>query len=296
MMPLNGANSDAGYFADRKLPTDPVQAVGHLNGKSNYKTWQTAMQGVLMSNLESGSLVLGKWTEPRLREYSSNSNQDVFQQEKQHWHTANVATCRFIRATLAENVLPFVRQFADAKSLYLNLVWLYGDESGIDLQGGPPMPAGVQDIGTRRGRAGLLAALEEKKSFDVQRPLPSAGRPITPITPSTISSTASSVSVDEPQLQHLALYSRPNVSMASITEQHPKLLRGGERMCTDNKLGTIPEIEEPHPGSRVRVSSGYAVGAGTKKSTSVSDGSISPPALSELGDVSEVSGTNIKCR
>lgn len=70
------------------------------------------------------------------------------------------------------NVIPHVRQHNTAKGLWHNLLWLYGEEAGIDTQGGPPVPRVGDDVyGSQRGggggggggrRAKLLAAMAKK--------------------------------------------------------------------------------------------------------------------------------------
>jgi hypothetical protein len=52
------------------------------------------------------------------------------------WDHANLALCRFIRGTLAMNVLPFVRRYTEAKALWDALVGLYGEANGIAMAGG----------------------------------------------------------------------------------------------------------------------------------------------------------------
>jgi hypothetical protein len=68
------------------------------------------------------------------------------------WDNANLALCRFIRGTLAMNVLPFVRRHVEAQALWDALVRLYGEENGIAMAGGPMMNQGglVQDKGKAR--------------------------------------------------------------------------------------------------------------------------------------------------
>lgn len=72
------------------------------------------------------------------------------------------------------NVIPHVRQHNTARALWHNLLWLYGEEAGIDTQGGPPGPVpgndgtmhggggGSGSGGGSGGRAKLLAAMARK--------------------------------------------------------------------------------------------------------------------------------------
>ena len=53
------------------------------------------------------------------------------------WDNANLLVCRFIRGTLAMNVLPFVRRYLEAKVLWEALIALYGERNGIAIAGGP---------------------------------------------------------------------------------------------------------------------------------------------------------------
>ncbi|KAK6371261.1 hypothetical protein LTS17_008992 [Exophiala oligosperma] len=150
------------YFQSLSFP--PISSIGQLLGKSNFKAWRSSIEPVLLGNPLSSRLILGgEWSDPRAATASSHGV--LSEQERDEWHAATVATCRFIRATLALNVAPFVRQHNTAKALYLNLVWLYGPEAGIDTQGGPTVSspgALMQQQDPRRTRAGLLAAMESK--------------------------------------------------------------------------------------------------------------------------------------
>ncbi|KAL2408159.1 hypothetical protein ABEF95_000729 [Exophiala dermatitidis] len=154
----------------------PADTIDMLLGKSNFHSWRAAVQPVLLTNKYSSSLILGDWVEPQPSDFSvrADSNERAkFDLARREWHTANTATCRFIRSTLAINVTPFVRQHKNAKALFFNLVWLYGDEAGIDTQGGPPVPVpaalGLLDTDMKKrqrhtlqkDRTSLLIALSE---------------------------------------------------------------------------------------------------------------------------------------
>jgi hypothetical protein len=152
------------YFDSLSFP--PVFSIGPLVGKSSFQRWRSEIQPVLFSNPYSSRLIVGNWTEPGLlggsRAGTDEGEEEDLDRRRCEWQTANTATCRFIRATLALNVAPFVRQHKTAKALYLNLVWLYGEDGGIDTQGGPsPSEAGYGKLPKgRASRASLLAALQ----------------------------------------------------------------------------------------------------------------------------------------
>src|ERR1700742_4913657 len=93
------------FFGNLEFPTDPVAVVGLLKGKSNFQPWHSAIQPILLSNPSSSELILGTWTEPHSPTSCTAEEQATFDQERREWHTANTGTCRFIRATLAENVV-----------------------------------------------------------------------------------------------------------------------------------------------------------------------------------------------
>lgn len=140
----------------------PPDALYQLVGKSNFQLWLSAIKPYLFSNIESTGLILAGWTEPK-----ATSKETEWDRER--WLTANTETCRFIRGTLAINVIPHVRQHNTAKSLWHNLLWLYGEESGIDTQGGPPVPGSDNSRNHQgRSRTKLLAALAENgESIDL---------------------------------------------------------------------------------------------------------------------------------
>ncbi|KAK5063146.1 hypothetical protein LTR84_005222 [Exophiala bonariae] len=154
-----------------------ASALCQLAGKSNFELWLSAIKPYLFSDPESTGLILGGWTEPKAR---NDSAETAWTRER--WVMANTDTCRFIRGTLAMNVIPHVRQHDTARGLWHNLLWLYGEEAGIDTQGGPPVPVGGENVrGSRRGssgggRAKLLAAMGKKRaSIDVNLDLEIGG-------------------------------------------------------------------------------------------------------------------------
>lgn len=286
----SGHRRDA-YFGNLKFPSDPVATVGFLNGKSNFSDWHSAVQSILLSNPYSSELILGKWAEPQPSASCTVEEQTAFNEQRREWHTANTGTCRFIRETLATNVIPFVRQYNNAKTLFFNLVWLYGDDAGIDTQGGPPVPVNAHTMSARRGRASLLAVLEAKRTLDY---LPPAGvtfrlpSPTTPTSFNTVSSTSSSTDGASTRDQLKSL--RPTVSPDAMSEHPASLIRDFEGThIADPNLETIHEGEEPHPGRRIRISSGYAIGSSHRGRDLRSEGSISPFALSDPASEYDVS-------
>ena len=60
---------------------------------------------------------------------------------------ANVQTCRFIRSTLALNGIPFVNSHTSAEALWEHIVFLNGEQAGIDMYG----ESAVSSLATRRG-------------------------------------------------------------------------------------------------------------------------------------------------
>lgn len=267
-------NSTDSYFQSLSFP--PISTIGQLLGKSNFKVWRSSIEPVLLINPVSSKLILGEWSDARAIASSA-----VSEQERDEWHTATVATCRFIRATLALNVAPFVRQHNTAKALYLNLIWLYGPEAGIDTQGGPAISPGALMQNPRRTRAGLLAAMESKtplgESTIPERPPYSHPRPhphaqaqpqiraanlgsglsttsLLMTTATTPSPSASTADLLRPESQVLPPEVKPVTVIASSVPPPPTVVHVYERMraSPDPSLQTIHE--EPHPGTKVDVS------------------------------------------
>lgn len=124
-----------------------------LLGHSNYTLWHSAINPILTSHQPISTLLSGSWTEPRLVRPTlsptippapnTNTKANTQTQAQAHaqalaaWDQANLVVCRFIRGTLALNVLPFVRRYSDAKLLWDALVALYGEANGIARAGGP---------------------------------------------------------------------------------------------------------------------------------------------------------------
>ncbi|EXJ64036.1 hypothetical protein A1O7_00371 [Cladophialophora yegresii CBS 114405] len=270
----------AAYFGHLGFPTDPVAAVGLLQGKSNFQAWHAAIQPILLATSSSYELIIGAWTEPRCPTPCTVEQQAKFDEHRRRWHTANTGTCRFIRATLAENVIPFVRQYNTAKTLFFNLVWLYGEDSGIDTQGGPPVPVNAHTMSAKRGRGSLLAVLEAKRTLDylplvgVTLTLPS---PTTPTSDCTVSSPASGTDdhlnslpsgIREDSTPEHALTLIRSFERAGISDSHTHSnSRPSPHSEPNPNLETIHEQdhehghEEPHPGRRIRISSGHATGS-----------------------------------
>ncbi|EXJ72702.1 uncharacterized protein A1O5_03849 [Cladophialophora psammophila CBS 110553] len=254
------------YFCELKFPA--VETVDILNGKSNFHQWHSQIQPILLSNPFSSDLMLGTWTEPQSPSSWNPKQQASFDEERREWHGANMATCRFIRATLAMNVSPFVRQYTTAKTLFFHLVWLYGEDAGIDSQGGPPVPANAETPNAKKGRASLLAALEAKRAMDYLQPVCATLKPSASTFPayrtnsssnevSSISSSATEAPTSYNKLQKPQ--TTKTAEPAQVPEQHATLVRLLERsrVSPNPSLETIHERDEPHPGRRVP--SGYAI-------------------------------------
>ncbi|KAK5257293.1 hypothetical protein LTR20_004275 [Exophiala xenobiotica] len=297
----NGISAHS-YFKSLSFP--PILSIDQLLGKSNFKSWRSSIEPVLLANPLSSKLILGDWPDPSSRD--SRAASSVFasasafddpnptigvgvgggvaqkiereQQERTEWHRANTATCRFIRATLALNVAPFVRQHNTAKALYLNIIWLYGDEAGIDTQGGPPVPAGARPQNMQQmARAGLLAALESSSNSSMIMPFPSqaaaatGGRLSLSLSQNAVSSNNSSTSTlsmlagpaSSPASASRSVLdvSRPDSQVLPATQTTPLVIvppppavvhiYERTRQSPDPSLDTIHEHEKPHPGRRV---------------------------------------------
>ena len=133
-----------------------------LLGRSNYTAWYSAIKPFLCLHPLTRALLSGSWTEPR-RPVSFPAapapNTAAFVDFQKHahalatWDHANLTTCRFIRDTLAMNVLPFVRRHSEAKALWDTLIGLYGAGNGIAMAGGPVIgrtETREKDVGVRR--------------------------------------------------------------------------------------------------------------------------------------------------
>ncbi|KAK5196457.1 hypothetical protein LTR92_004002 [Exophiala xenobiotica] len=329
----NGISAHS-YFKSLSFP--PILSIDQLLGKSNFKSWRSSIEPVLLANALSSKLILGGWPEPSSRDSRAASSAfasasafdnpnptigsgvaqkiEQEQQERTEWHRANAATCRFIRATLALNVAPFVRQHNTAKALYLNIIWLYGDEAGIDTQGGPPVPAGARPQNMQqKARAGLLAALESSSNSSMIMPFPSqpaaatGGRLSLSLSQNAVSSNNSSTSTlsmlagptSSPASASRSVLdvSRPDSQVLPATQTTPLVIvppppavvhiYERTRQSPDPSLDTIHEHEEPHPGRRVsfghRARSRSCSRSRAAGSDSEDDTSISPLSLSELG-------------
>jgi hypothetical protein len=190
--------------------------------------------------------------------------------------------------------------------LFFNLVWLYGEDSGIDTQGGPPVPVNAHTMSAKRGRASLLAVLEAKRTLDYLPPvgvtftLPS---PTTRVSDCTVSSSPSSTDGATTRDHLKSLPSTIPEDQAAGDDS--ALIRSFERTrvsepnpnskSTSNpNLETIHEHEEPHPGNRIRISSGHAIGSNHTARDVLSDRSISPLTLSDsTSESDEVGGSHV---
>ena len=132
-----------------------------LLGRSNYTAWYSAIKPLLAHHPLTRALLSGSWTEPRRPTSfptapAPNTTPTITDIEPHAhalaaWGHTNLTTCRFIRDTLAMNVLPFVRRYSEAKALWDALVGLYGAGNGIAMAGGPAIsriaPVREKDVG-----------------------------------------------------------------------------------------------------------------------------------------------------
>lgn len=299
------------YFYNLEFPD--VRSMVHLVGKSNFYRWHAGIQPVLLSNAYSSNLILGTWTEPSGTPCPNPTPAGVASvgHDRDEWLAANTATCRFIRATLAMNVTPFVRQYKTAKTLFFNLVWLYGKDAGIDSQGGPPVPTNTEFWNPQKGRENLLAALEAKRAFDflppVQSAVPFPPRPSIPwvevvrdggasscllprttFTPVTTAITTTTTTKTANSPSPTIVTSQESDPEASDTPLTVVRILERTRVSPSPSLQTIHEHEheEPHPGRRVP--SGHIVDFDLPESvTDRSRGSVSPLSPSEASGVDD---------
>ena len=178
-----------------------------LLGKSNFELWHASIDPILLSNEQARSLISGTWFEPRSPPSSSShptsptspisavsspsqshttlynilhapslSRTSISTHQAVHrtYEHANLTITRFIRGTLAINVIPFVRQHTSAKGLYEQLIYLYGERAGIDMFGGPSMSIALQ--GRRMTEPSISRISEED---DTSPMLPATNRRLT---------------------------------------------------------------------------------------------------------------------
>jgi len=219
--PISSRNSS---LHNSKFP--PASSLYQLAGKSNFQLWLSAIKPYLFSNIESTGLILGGWTEtkpspsdarpkPSTTDEENPSISSNEQGDRERWKAANTETCRFIRGTLAMNVIPHVRQHRTAKALWHNLLWLYGEEAGIDMQGGPPLPASHSlstdgnnnatarnwpggNTGSRTKLLAALAATNGTSAIEFDLEVESDANVVVAPTASSSSSSSSSVSILPP--------------------------------------------------------------------------------------------------
>ena len=164
-----------------------------LLGRSNYTIWKSSVVPTLNSDATATALLSGCYTEPVVCEpldarcskkpglkfkSKKKAKEAALEQSdaREKWESANLHVCRFIRGTLAMNVLPFVRRYSDAKALWDALEGLYGEANGIEMAGGPPIRCGpiewdgTKEIRKRQGvesdtgtRNGKNVALRDNK-------------------------------------------------------------------------------------------------------------------------------------
>ncbi|KAK4948124.1 hypothetical protein LTR10_013178 [Elasticomyces elasticus] len=273
-------NSISIYAYSESLSFPPMFSVTHLLGKSNFKAWRACIEPILLKNPYSSKLILGEWNEPTVQASAGQTNAELDQARKA-WQSANTATCRVIRATLALNVVPFIRQHSTAKALYLNLIWLYGEDAGIDIQGGPPAPSSAQTANPNRNRASLLAALESDKPlgdvigignlFPPPSAYASSNSSTTSLLPKSSTSSSAAAETKRPDSQALPTKYLQEIAVQPLPPPPRIHIYERTRISPDPSLETIHE--EPHPGQRV--SFGRAASAGSNNL------SISPITSSE---------------
>lgn len=144
------------------LTAPSSHSIPTLVGKSNFLEWHIAMTDFISCNPSFGDIVFSDANcqlsenafesgENEVHGLSSNQYpapirpRKGFVQDKAlaidfELDALNLAMCRVIRSSLALNVVPFVRQYTAAKDLWNRLIWLFGEEEGINSQGGPPLP------------------------------------------------------------------------------------------------------------------------------------------------------------
>jgi hypothetical protein len=145
-----------------------------LLGRSNYTAWYSAIKPLLALHPLTRALLSGSWAEPRrLISFPTapapNTNlitTDIEPHALAAWDHTNLSTCRFIRDTLAMNVLPFVRRHSEAKALWDALVGLYGAGNGIAMAGGPAISrialVREKDVGAGDGEKGIVGFAKGK--------------------------------------------------------------------------------------------------------------------------------------
>lgn len=134
-----------------EAPFPDQSTIPKLLGKSNFDKWYSAMVPALQSNERARMLIFGGHHEPSKNRHQSSeisistsiiSFQGITPLPSSRrvvgdsLDLADIESCRFIRTTLAMNVVPFVRGQHSAKSLWERLNYLYGESAGIDVQAG----------------------------------------------------------------------------------------------------------------------------------------------------------------
>lgn len=109
-----------------------------LLGRSNYPVWRSAIHPILMTHPASRALLSGSWTEPRrAADPVTDITAEGHAEAILAWESVNLSLSRFVRATLALNVRPFVRRHGDARVLWEALERLFGEKGGVAMVGGP---------------------------------------------------------------------------------------------------------------------------------------------------------------
>ena len=141
-----------------------------LLGRSNYTAWHSAIHPILSTHPTASTLLSGSWPPP-ITNLSPTTATSSIQQERAvalaDYDLANLSVCRFIRGTLAMNVLPFVRGFTEAKALWEMLVGLYGEANGIAMVGGLG-PGGMKFAETGVGQQKAVVGERKKEGSTSQ--------------------------------------------------------------------------------------------------------------------------------
>ncbi|EXJ94953.1 hypothetical protein A1O1_00071 [Capronia coronata CBS 617.96] len=307
------------YLSSMNFPS--VDDIDPLLGKSNFHSWRAVVQPILLTNNYSSNLFLGDWTEPNaaklnLATPNKEDARDQLDQARREWHIANTGTCRFIRSTLAMNVTPFVRQHNTAKALFFNLIWLYGDEAGIDMQGGPAVPQTTtpnsyttstvdgnnktKSGALHKNRASLLAAMNQGPEADGVRGyldhesltllVPTTTTTSTALIPTSTSTTSSSnlnpSSTSLVRVEGVKSHVSDSQVVASAPAPTPLTrihIYERSRLSPSPSLTTIHE--EPHPGRRVSYGHSAEHSGDEGELTGNRSPSISPLTLSDTSSI-----------
>ena len=182
--------STCSFHTAPELSATSQRSIPTLLGKSNFNKWHSNMDPILLSDEQARALAYGTWSEPpspRCPDSTPTTLPNIpspvspvtpastetlsppkvytflhtpslsraafgsYDTSHRAYEMANLTVCRFIRGTLAMNVIPFVRQHTSAKALYEQIIFLYGEQAGIDMVGGPAV-FGAIDLAFQGGK------------------------------------------------------------------------------------------------------------------------------------------------